>query len=82
MSNTNLTYVIPDKPIRPFDKGDCVDVMNRTGAVLSASVRIIAESKKLGTVEIEGGREFRASDGHWCGHDEFYPFPWIRHHVQ
>jgi hypothetical protein len=81
-----MTYVIPDKPVRPFDKGDIVDVMSREGIVLKAATRIVKKQtiktfigKAHITVFIEDGRQFDAKTGHWVGTEGSYPFPWIRY---
>lgn len=81
-----MTYVVPDNPERPFDKGDLVDVMSREGTILTAKTRIVRKKtlkkfigKARATVFIEDGREFSAESGWWVGTVDSYPFPWIRH---
>lgn len=69
-----LTYVVPTKPRRPFNRGDLVDVMDREGTKLYVAAVVRAGPKIART---NCGRRW-TQDG-WRLRDRAYPFPWIKH---
>lgn len=75
---SNLTYIPPIPPSRPFKVGDVVEVMSRNHDVLSTQT-IAQVLEGPGTVCTKDGRTWaldgRARDGQ---QGATYPFPWIR----
>ena len=72
---SDLTYVEPTPPMRPFKKGDKVEVLDRDGSVLSRRT-VIRAGKRVAVTECS--RRWRQADGWFIGSTAAHPFPSIR----
>lgn len=71
-----LTYKVP-KPIKsPFVKGEIVEACDRDLIVME-EVKVVYAGKRV--IRTNCGRTWRATDGHWVGTEQTFPFPSIRH---
>lgn len=73
----DLIYKEPITPVRPFEVGDRIEVLDLDHTVLST--RTVKTRNKRGDLKTDCGRQWN-KDGWWVSEDgTAYPFPSIRH---
>ena len=71
---SELTYVPPEPPVRPFRKADRVETLNREGGVIGEQ---IVTAVRGNIVRTDCGRRWSAH-GWWFDGLASWPFPSIR----